>query len=81
MEYARSLIKFDVIALTETRINPNIHVHDVKCYDNEDYMLYTKSRNTRNGGGVAIYVNNNLKHELVDEFTYIKENCMESIMY
>ena len=28
---------------------------------------------------MAIYVNNNLKHELVDEFTYIKENCMESI--
>ena len=68
-------IKFDVIAVTETWLKPN------ECdslFNISGYDLYTKSRTIKSGGGVAIYVNNNLKHTVLCEMSLVIENCMES---
>ena len=53
--------KFDLIALNETRLSSEIKDVQIGIHD---YCIYRKDRN-KNGGGVAIYVNENkLSHKL-----------------
>ena len=62
IDYLRNLVmKFDVIALSETWISPD--KHDIKEYYTEHYTLYTSTRNVdKTGDGVAIYVHDRYFH-------------------
>lgn len=41
--------------------------------------MYTKSRNGKHGGGVALYVNENLECDEICDISKVIENNMESI--
>ena len=51
----------------------------INLYHIDDYDLYTSSRTNKNGGGVAIYVRNIYKTNIVDGLTNVIENCMETL--
>ena len=53
---------FDVITLTETWLKDNPYLLDyVKI---EGYTMYYHNRNNKRGGGVGIYIKNNIKHKV-----------------
>ena len=58
--------KFSVIALTETWLNPS----NCECYSLPGYVMETKCRNVRSGGGVALLINDNIEY-------YVRNNLNE----
>ena len=50
---------FDVIAISETWTNDN----EGEEFQLENYNTYYISRQHRTGGGVAVYINKDLKHK------------------
>ena len=68
-------LKFDVIALSETRLKDN----DNTMFEMEGYNNCTCSRTDKSGGGVALYINDSLQHRyLPDKSRYIS-NCAEIV--
>ena len=61
-------LKFDVIALSETRLKDN----DNTMFEMEGYNNCTCSRTDKSGGGIALYINDSLLHRyLPDKSRYI----------
>ncbi len=71
------IVKFDVIALSETWIIPD--QHDLSDFNYEGYTMYTTSRTVKHGGGVALYVNENLECDVIGNISKVIENCMETV--
>ena len=63
-------VKFDVIAISETWFN---EYTTTNVFNMEGYVMHYISRNAGKGGGVAIYVNSNLKCKKIES----KSLCME----
>ena len=66
--------RFDIICLSETWITELPVVDDVF----PSYYGFHSIRNTRNGGGCAIYVNKNFKSSIITDFT-VNEPFIETI--
>ena len=77
-EYLYGLVvKIDVIALSETWLIPN--QHDLSDFNIDEYKMYVMSRNNKHGGGVCIYVREDLESEQIGIISKQIENCYESI--
>jgi hypothetical protein len=70
-------VKFDVIALSETWLDPN--KHDFINFSMNGYTLYTSSRSNKKGGGVALYISDKYEQRLLSDLTKVVVNCMESV--
>ena len=68
-----SPVKFDVIGLTETRLDS----HLCSLYQIPGYYMYSNPRNTH-GGGVTIYMSSNLDSAIQNELT-ISESFIETV--
>ena len=71
------IVKFDGIALSETWIIPEHH--DLTQLNYEGCSITTKSINGKYGGGVPLYVNENLECDEIWDISKVIENSMESI--
>lgn len=67
--------KFKLIALSETWINEE---RDIDLHIN-GYDLHVNNRSNRSGGGVALYIDSNLKYRLVECLTVVIDDLMECI--
>ena len=56
--------KFDVLGLSESRLNENVQDRELR---RDGYEIYRNDRNT-SGGGVAMYVNSSLSHHRREVF-------------
>ena len=56
--------KIDILAVTETHLDDSID--DASIYI-EDFIVYRNDRNSRHGGGVALYVKNNIFAKEIDD--------------
>ena len=76
-QYLQQLnVKFDIIAVSETWFDKNTNCD---FYLLNGYELFSVSRNSSRGGGVAIYVNNSLKCKKVDAKCICEEGNFECI--
>ena len=70
------MFNFDVIALSETLLN---------LYDNLDvlnlvgYELCSKTTQNKRGGGVAMYIRNDIRFEVLDNISCSIDNVLECI--
>ena len=62
---------FDVIAVTETWFNSSTNID---MYDLQEYSLISKCRTSKSGGGVALYLKNNLIYNILHDFTCSESN-------
>jgi len=69
--------KFDVIALSENWLMSN--KYDLSDFVLDIYTLHTSSRNSKIGGGVSIYVNDDLNQKVMCIFSKLIEDSMETI--
>ena len=67
---------FDVIALSETWLNlyDNLDVLNLVGYD-----LCSKTRQNKRGGGVAMYIRNDIRFEVLDNISCSIDNVLECI--
>lgn len=72
-EYLRQFTMFNVIAVSETWLS-NEKGADVEL---EGYELFATNRTNKKGGGVALFVNNDLRCKIVKTITI--ENVMECV--
>jgi len=76
--YMRNVIlKFDMVALSESWLIPD--QHDLNDYKYEGYTMYSTSRTTRNGGGVALYINEAFACDTIPDISVAINDCIESI--
>ena len=68
---------FDVIAISETWIDDSF---DVNYINIDGYNLYHINRNYKKGGGVALYVKNNLKCKLIVEQSVAHTDLYECVV-
>ena len=68
--------KFDVIAITETWMNNDTIVSD---YEIDEYDLYYVNRVNKRGGGVGIYVKNELNCKQLKQYSVTYNDIMECI--
>ena len=67
---------FDVIALTETWINED----NANIFSLDGYNFFHKNIiNLKKGGGVALYINNIIQYEIIDNLPINIDNCLECI--
>ena len=69
--------KFDIIiTTTETwfRSSTNLSILQLDGYD-----MYHLDRGNKNGGGVEIYIENNLRHSIINHMTYAIDDVLESL--
>ena len=66
---------FDVIALSETWLIDN----DSDNFNIDGYKMFTCSRTNKNGGGVALYINDSLQHRFLPDMSKCIDNCAEVI--
>ncbi len=70
-------VKFDVIALSETWLVPQpLNLSDFHL---NGYIMYSMPRKNKNGGGVAMYVKDDLHSNEITKISKGLDNCMESI--
>ena len=73
------ILKFDIVALSETWLIPDQHdLNDYKL-KYEGYTMYSTSRTTKNGGGVALYINDAFACDRIPNISVAIDDCMESI--
>ena len=60
-------INFDIIAITETWIEPNL----ISDFNINNYDAFHITRGTRRGGGVAIYTNKKLSGALAESKSFV----------
>ena len=69
-------MEIHVIAITESWLDSN----DVDAeYDIDNFTILRQDRLNKKGGGVLLYVNKTLDHELVSEMTYSVNNLFECV--
>ena len=68
-------INFDIIAITETWIEPNL----ISDFNINNYDAFHITRGTRRGGGVAIYTNKKLSGALAESKSFVIENILECV--
>lgn len=74
-EYLSKINKFSVIAVSETWLDV-----DKACeVELEGYELFTKNRTNKKGGGVALYVDNDLSCKIVDSLSTTIEGVLECL--
>ena len=66
--------KFDIITITETWFNSYT---DLSFYQLDGYDMYHLDRGNKNGGGVALYIQNTLKHSIINHMTYAIDDVLE----
>ena len=66
--------KFSIVAITETWLKDDM-INEVQM---EGYSLYSLNRKHKKGGGVALYINSNLRTKIISEMTEM-ENEIEMI--
>ena len=66
--------KFDIIAITETWFKSNT---DLSFFQLDGYDMYHLDRGNKNGGGVAIYIQNTLRHSIINHMTYAIDDVLE----
>lgn len=68
-------IPFQVIGLTETWLNDT----NDDLFEIEDYSFVNVNRHSKNGGGIGIYISNQLKYKLRTELILNYQNIIESV--
>jgi len=68
-------INFDIIAITETWIEPNL----ISDFNINNYDAFHITRGTRRGGGVAIYTNKKLSGALAESKSFVIETILECV--
>ena len=66
---------FDVIALRETRINEN----NGNIFSLDGYYFCHMNRINKKGGRVALYINNRIQYQIIDNLSTNIDNCLECI--
>ena len=66
---------FDVIALTETWINED----NANIFSLDGYVFCHTNRTNKKGGGVALYINNRIQYQIIDNLSINIDNCLECI--
>ena len=66
---------FDVIALSDTWLIDN----DSDTFNIDGYKMFRCSRTNKNGGGVALYINDSLQHKFLPDMYKCIDNCAEVI--
>ena len=69
-------IPFEVIGLTENWLNDT----NDDLFEIEDYSFVNVNRYSRNGGGVGIYISNQLKYKFRPDPTLDYQNIIESVI-
>ena len=64
---------FDFIIFTETWLT----LHDIDIYKISNYTSIHTIRNNKRGGGVAIYINNNLNFNILYNLTFTIDNLID----
>ena len=68
--------KFDIITLTETWLKSSSNLSFFKL---DEYDMYHLDGGNKNGGGVAIYIQNTLEHCFINHITYAIDDFLEYI--
>ena len=68
-------IPFQVIGLTETWLNDN----NDDLFELENYEFVNVNRKSKNGGGVGVYISNQMKYKSRTGLNLNYENTIESI--
>ena len=64
-----------LIALTETWINED----NANIFSLDDYNFCHTNRTNKKGGGVALYINNRIQYQIIDNLSINIDNCLECI--
>ena len=76
-KYLRKFKKpFDVIAVSETWLNPEKGLDNIELYG---YELNYRNRENKGGGGVALYIDRNLRYKTIENMSTIVNDVMECI--
>ena len=67
---------FDVITITETWLSEG---DDIDSFNIEGYTLYCTNRLNSRGGGVAIFMSDELQHSRLDHLSYVEESGLEVV--
>ena len=62
--------KVDVLAISETWLNSSISNAEVEI---QGYKIHRLDRKRKRGGGVCIYIRNNLKSKVLNDLSYISD--------
>ena len=68
--------KFDIITITETWFKSST---DLSYFQLDGYDMYHLDRGNKNGGGVAIYMQNTLRHSIINHMTYAIDDVLECL--
>ena len=68
--------KFDNITIMETWSKSST---DLSFFQPDRYDMYHLDRGNKNGGGVAIYIQNTLKHSIINHMTYAIDDVLECL--
>lgn len=68
-------VQFDFILICETFLQE----HNVSLYNLENYTFISKNRSKLKGGGVCMYIKNNIQFKLRDDIAIFREGEFESI--
>ena len=67
-------IRFSIVGITETWLQESTHNVDIDGYD----FVY-KNRSSKSGGGVGLYVSNNLNFKIRDDISGLNDGVMETL--
>ena len=75
-EYLRSLNhEFSVVGLSVTCLNDITK----NCYNMNNYSFINRTRQTKNGGGVGMYISKHLEFKIREDLTVFDEEIYESL--
>jgi hypothetical protein len=66
----QSLLKYSIIALTESWLKPQ----NADVYNLPDYSHEYITRTSRNGGGISLFIKDNITYKLREDLTHIDES-------
>ena len=69
--------QFDIITITETWFRSST---DLSFFQLDVYDMYLLDRGNKNGGGVAIYTQNTLRHSIINHVTYAIDDMLECLL-
>ena len=74
-KYLESLqIKFDVIAVSETWLTEHDDINDFIL---PDYEILSINRTNKRGGGVMLYISNNIEYEKLNDLSFVVDDMFE----
>ena len=66
--------KFDIITITETWFKSST---DLSFFKLDGHDMHHLDRGNKNGGGAAIYIQNTLRHSIINHVTYAIDDVLE----